>query len=596
VALSAPTSLASIDSGGGHGTGAEVISGVDPPDASLIVVALGSMQNGGSGSHAASLTISGGGLTWTKAVQIGGSGAWNVASTIWTAPFTSGAAFDITLDCGSVDIYRYQGGVYYLTGYNTGTPTGATASDASLSVNQSMTLSGTPASTSQVIGVIAVDTSSDPIDPGSGWTELHEVGAPDDNLVTETQHRGGSTSTTVAWQNPDNGFGGNCVAVEILEGSSGTSANAEAAAATGTSNSATTAVAPTSSDAAATGTANDATVTTDTATNAQAETATATGEAFSPFAPSVAPTAETIIGSGVADNPTTAVAPNVEAASATGTANDATVTTGSFTNANAEAASGTGTANDPTLAVAPVTDTPTGTGTAYFDATGGGIDLTLQAEDALYAVGTANDATPTVAPVVGSASATGVANDATVSAVGSGTNAQAESAAATGTADDATTKVSPSIQSASATGAAFDATTTSVTTAAAGAASATGAAHDATTQAATALYFEAEGYGVAYDATVVTAAQVWRLILPTRNASWLPGETGLQNRLGRILGQDRSIGVSVLKIDGTYVAVVHPTTDQIAAATEHYLGGHVYEVDVDTANAWIADGFEAIEV
>lgn len=54
-------------------------------------------------------------------------------------------------------------------------------------------------------------------------------------------------------------------------------------------------------------------------------------------------------------------------------------------------------------------------------------------------------------------------------------------------------------------------------------------------------------------------------------------------------GQPR--GRSVLKIDGTYRTVDVPTQAQIDAATEVYLGGHIYEVTSTVATALTAAGY-----
>lgn len=57
----------------------------------------------------------------------------------------------------------------------------------------------------------------------------------------------------------------------------------------------------------------------------------------------------------------------------------------------------------------------------------------------------------------------------------------------------------------------------------------------------------------------------------------------------------RAQGQSVLKIGGTYRTIVNPSQEQIDAATEVYLGGHVYEVSSSVATALAAAGYD-IEV
>jgi hypothetical protein len=53
------------------------------------------------------------------------------------------------------------------------------------------------------------------------------------------------------------------------------------------------------------------------------------------------------------------------------------------------------------------------------------------------------------------------------------------------------------------------------------------------------------------------------------------------------------VGLAVLKIGGLYKQVANPGSDDIAAATEVYLGGHVHTVDLATKNALTAAGYGA---
>jgi hypothetical protein len=54
-------------------------------------------------------------------------------------------------------------------------------------------------------------------------------------------------------------------------------------------------------------------------------------------------------------------------------------------------------------------------------------------------------------------------------------------------------------------------------------------------------------------------------------------------------GQPR--GQTVLKIDGVYQTVSHPSQSQIDAASEVYLGGHVHDISQETADALTAAGY-----
>ena len=54
-------------------------------------------------------------------------------------------------------------------------------------------------------------------------------------------------------------------------------------------------------------------------------------------------------------------------------------------------------------------------------------------------------------------------------------------------------------------------------------------------------------------------------------------------------GQPR--GRTVLKLNGSYVTVDVPSTDQVLAATEVYQGGHIYVISESTAAALTAAGY-----
>ena len=54
--------------------------------------------------------------------------------------------------------------------------------------------------------------------------------------------------------------------------------------------------------------------------------------------------------------------------------------------------------------------------------------------------------------------------------------------------------------------------------------------------------------------------------------------------------------ISVLKIDGQYVEIREPSQDEIALATEVYIGGHEYPVSDAVAAELIAAGYQVITV
>jgi hypothetical protein len=133
----------------------------------------------------------------------------------------------VTLDHGAAFIQDYYFCVVDYTGYDTGTPTGATATgtDADGLGTGAITLSGTPAATSQVIAAVMHTVNSGVVTSteGSGWTELS-----DDNVSAwshmETQVKLNVGGTTVSWTEigatgtPDTAV---MCALEILEAGGG---------------------------------------------------------------------------------------------------------------------------------------------------------------------------------------------------------------------------------------------------------------------------------------------------------------------------------------------------------------------------------------
>lgn len=78
-------------------------------------------------------------------------------------------------------------------------------------------------------------------------------------------------------------------------------------------------------------------------------------------------------------------------------------------------------------------------------------------------------------------------------------------------------------------------------------------------------------------------------LTPTRGG----GKTRPQRIIGgRWPGAPRA--ATVLKIDGTYITVEAPSTDQIDAATEVFYGGHTNELTVDQQTALEAAGYTTV--
>ena len=214
---------------GVHGTGAFTTASFTPPDSSLLVVGVALFEDAATTTDPdADFTISGGSLTYTKRVNVTvkPTGFPSYAA-IFTAPVSTGASMTLTLDCGSHNIATYVASVVAYTGYNAGSPFGATGTATQNGgfggppSPFSLTLSGAPATSSEVFAVVSSDTALAGTAPGSGFTEIHDFTNTGFAGTGETEVRTGSTSTTVDWVDLRTGGGtlsaAAAVALEIRE-------------------------------------------------------------------------------------------------------------------------------------------------------------------------------------------------------------------------------------------------------------------------------------------------------------------------------------------------------------------------------------------
>lgn len=174
----------------------------------IAVVVIGAVGNGATINTAnSSLTTSG--LTWTKRtnIQENGVGGYNHIIEIWTAEVTSGGSFTVnwvnSTAAGDNGVTIH---VVDITGYDTGSPIGATAA-ASMADDgaQSITLSGTPATDSIVFAARiaeSTDTTEITATEGTDWTEIYDGNgdSPSGYASVQSQYRTGLGSTTVPWQ------------------------------------------------------------------------------------------------------------------------------------------------------------------------------------------------------------------------------------------------------------------------------------------------------------------------------------------------------------------------------------------------------------
>lgn len=236
MTLSTPTARASAKTtDSGNQGAADLVTGSFTPSNSSLLVAIGTAQKDGqAGSDRSSaLTITdSAGLTWTSRALAGSTADYGMAIRVWTAPVTTGASMTVTLGCGANLTIAKLLSVFEYTGHDTSSPVGATASSAALALDGavSLTLSGTPASTSGICGgagraLNATGTTT--ATEGSGYTEIHDICTTDDAALQTQARLAGSTSTSFDWVDIDASgvalYDAVCgVAIEIKEASGAT--------------------------------------------------------------------------------------------------------------------------------------------------------------------------------------------------------------------------------------------------------------------------------------------------------------------------------------------------------------------------------------
>lgn len=199
---------------GTPGTSAFTTTAFTPSANSILVVHLGFQTNGGTTGAATSVTmdaINGGGsslgLTWTREISIEHSlDAGNYDAIFWAPVGASPVSTRLVFDCGTFNIFTVCIAAVDYTGYDVASPIGVKASNTNMGTSgaQSITLSGAPAATSEIIGGRFANASSSQTNgatQGTGYTEI------DDNAIFDTfgvqmQARpAGSTSTSFSWVN-----------------------------------------------------------------------------------------------------------------------------------------------------------------------------------------------------------------------------------------------------------------------------------------------------------------------------------------------------------------------------------------------------------
>jgi hypothetical protein len=192
------TDIGAFGSSANFGTGAFTTTAFTPATNSLLAVAV-FVENTANTAVAANLTLSGGGLTWTRRniAESLNDGADTVAW--YTAPVNGvGASMTLTVDSGSDNIYRYILHAFNYIGHDPVSPVGAKSSgiDATGSSPFTTTLDAAPATTSEVLSAGLADGVGNTITTGTGWSSRF-ASSPD--LGVQTQSRTGSISTSTSF-------------------------------------------------------------------------------------------------------------------------------------------------------------------------------------------------------------------------------------------------------------------------------------------------------------------------------------------------------------------------------------------------------------
>lgn len=193
-----------------------------PGNNSLLVICMHMGDSGASGNtvsitNTASLSFGSPKLDFTEV-----SASFH-RIVIWMAQVTTGVSMTVTVGTGSTTAELTVQSFYY-TGYNTSTPTGVTATGTATTAGATtITLSGAPATTSEVLALDGADTNSgtNDVTAGTGWTQQLIGASGVGNCWTQTQTRTGSASTAVLW----NVASGNALAalgaIEIIAAAAG---------------------------------------------------------------------------------------------------------------------------------------------------------------------------------------------------------------------------------------------------------------------------------------------------------------------------------------------------------------------------------------
>jgi hypothetical protein len=194
-----------------HGTGSFLAGPFTPPANSVLIVIVEVMEVGGTSNPVGDLTISDSQFgTWTDVGSVGIATSWSMGLRVWRQEIGSApTGIYVTVDCGARDVAFYGVTVRAWTGHNVSSPIGALASKSPAATNgaESMTLSGSPVTSSEVYALFMKDATTPDrgVTPGTGWTENFDNFQSGEGTQLQAQFRLGSESQEVSWLDVDAG-------------------------------------------------------------------------------------------------------------------------------------------------------------------------------------------------------------------------------------------------------------------------------------------------------------------------------------------------------------------------------------------------------
>lgn len=201
---------------GNLGTGNFTTTAFTPASASMMLVGVVGTENSGSAPSVTDMTVtSSAGYTLSPVLRQAVGATFATYVGIFSAPVGVGASGTLTVSFNGRTMSVVGVSVAAWTGYDTVTPLGANATGSQTGGftthnPAALTLSGTPAVTSEVWGFLGADKNTTDITPGTsiGWTETQDLfNGASVNAGCESQVRGASTSTAVRWDDVRPGGG-----------------------------------------------------------------------------------------------------------------------------------------------------------------------------------------------------------------------------------------------------------------------------------------------------------------------------------------------------------------------------------------------------